>query len=157
MQKKNCHTYLTLYSIYGARHGKRYIRTVDVNYWNAKAKQTTLLIMHFAVKKTTTFIVKMSNKMTFSFEKIIGSCKFFLNIVTTKMSPNMTEFTFSRGVPHIYFYCLCNWCRFRSAGTSMPSDQDLHWSFLVQNVPNESKVRADLDLHCSLWRNSNIP
>jgi hypothetical protein len=31
----------------------------------------------------------------------MGSCKFFLNIVTTKMSQNMTEGTFSRGLPHI--------------------------------------------------------
>jgi hypothetical protein len=38
----------------------------------------------------------------FSYEKIIDGCKIFLTMVTRKMSQNMTEDTFSRGVPQLY-------------------------------------------------------
>jgi hypothetical protein len=67
-----------------------------------KVKRMALFITHVAVKKYH-FIVKVCNKIKslLSCEKVIDSCRFFLNIVTTEISQNMTEGTFSRGVPHI--------------------------------------------------------
>jgi hypothetical protein len=57
--------------------------------------------------KNTILLSKCVTKSLFSYEKIKYSCNFILNIVTTKMSQNMTEGTFSRGVPQIILI-LCN-------------------------------------------------
>ncbi len=56
--------------------------------------------MHFTVKNTI-LLTQCVTKSPFSYEKTIDSYNFILYIVTTKMSQNMTEGTFSRGVPHL--------------------------------------------------------
>jgi hypothetical protein len=116
--------------------------------------------MHFAVK-IPFCVSKCVTKSLFIYEKIIEMCKFFLNIVTTKMTQKITEGTFSRGVPHIYtaltLYSINMgfnvWVT--SVDPSVSSDLNLHWWLLGQKSPNEYECDLWIIIHYS-WNHPDL-